>query len=141
MMRETPWERRTGCAVLSPGQPFLDAGSCLAMTDVAIAVDIGGTHIKAALITPAGQVLHRQRVTTGADRGTAVVRETIRAAVASLASAARDLGLTAVGCGLVLPGVIDEQAGVLEWAPNLGLHNVRLRDDVVASIELPTALG
>jgi glucokinase len=111
------------------------------MTDVAIAVDIGGTHIKAALIDRAGQVHHAQRHPTGAERGPAAVSENILSVAPSLALTARDLGLTPVGCGIVLPGVIDEQAGVLEWAPNLDLHDVPLRDLVANRVGLPTALG
>jgi glucokinase len=111
------------------------------MTDIAIAVDIGGTHIKAALVDFTGQVHHRRRVATGADLGPEVVQDTILAVADSLAATARELGLNPISCGLVLPGVIDEQAGVLEWAPNLDLHDVRLRDQVAARLKLPTALG
>jgi glucokinase len=111
------------------------------MTEVAIAVDIGGTHIKAALIDIAGRVHHAQRLSTGVERGSSAVQETILGVVRTLGTAARERGLTPVGCGIVLPGVIDEQAGVLEWAPNLDLHDVPLRDLVANRVGLPTALG
>jgi glucokinase len=49
--------------------------------------------------------------------------------------------LTPVACGVVVPAVVDEAAGVVSFAANLGLRDVPLRDLVAARTGVPTALG
>ena len=44
---------------------------------VAVAMDIGGTGIKCALVDPAGEIRHAARYPTGAERGPEAVVETI----------------------------------------------------------------
>jgi glucokinase len=108
---------------------------------VAVAIDVGGTGIKCALIDRDGQVRHAERRRTGADRGPAAVLATVVDTTAELVAAARDLGLSPLACGVVVPGVVNEATGVLEWSANLGLRDTPLREAVAARAGLPVALG
>lgn len=111
------------------------------MDSVVIAVDVGGTTIKCALVDPGGEVVHAQRRSTDAGRGPDAVTATVVATAAELADLARENGHTPVACGLVTPGVVDESAGVAVFSANLGLRDVPLRELVAARTGLPTALG
>jgi glucokinase len=109
--------------------------------DVAVAVDVGGTGIKCALVDTAGVVRLTLRRDTGRDRGPDAVVNTIVTVAAELAERARTNGLTPIAAGVVVPGVVDEATGVAHWSANLGLRDVPIRDLVGKRVGLPTALG
>ncbi|MFI6760540.1 ROK family protein [Micromonospora sp. NPDC050417] len=108
---------------------------------VVIALDVGGTGIKSALVRPDGSTHHSERHPTGADRGPAEVVETILAVAEGLAGRARADGLAPVAVGIAVPGVVDQAAGVAVWSANLGFRDVPLRDLVTERLGLPSALG
>jgi glucokinase len=66
---------------------------------------------------------------------------TILDVAAVLAGRARADGLTPVAAGVVVPGVVDERAGVAVWSSNVGFRDVPLRDLVAARLGLPAVLG
>lgn len=124
------------------------------MTDVVIAIDIGGTGIKCAIVETAtgagddgedarrvGEIRHVERHPTHAERGPEAVIETIVGVAGSLADRARLDGFTPRAVGMVAPGVIDEAAGIAVWAANVGFRSVPMRDLVEKHIGLPAALG
>jgi glucokinase len=108
---------------------------------VAVAMDIGGTGIKCALVDPAGEIRHHARYPTEADRGPDAVVATILEVASELVATAKTAELNPVAVGLVVPAVIDEAAGVAVFSANLGLRDVPLRDLVADRTGLPTALG
>ncbi|MGW4501374.1 ROK family protein [Micromonospora sp. NPDC004336] len=110
-------------------------------TDVVVALDVGGTGMKCALVRPDGAVLHAERHPTEAGRGPDAVIDTILAVADGLAGKARADGLTPVALGVAVPGVIDEARGVAVWSANVGFRDVPLRDLAQARLGLPTALG
>jgi glucokinase len=112
------------------------------MNDVVIAIDIGGTSLKCAVVDVAtGGIRRSERHPTGADRGSAHVSETIVEVAASLADKARSDGLRPVAAGLVSPGTIDETDGVIKWAANIDFRNVPLRDLVADRLGVPAVLA
>ncbi|HEX8346395.1 MAG TPA: ROK family protein [Actinoplanes sp.] len=111
------------------------------MSDVVVAVDVGGTSMKCALVRPDGTVHHRERHPTGAPGGGAAVVATILDVAAGLAGRARADGLAVVAAGVAVPGVVDEGGGVAVWAANIGFRDVPLRDLVSARLGVPAALG
>ncbi|MFC0533551.1 ROK family protein [Phytohabitans kaempferiae] len=111
------------------------------MSRAVVALDVGGTGIKSALVSESGAVLHTERHATGAARGPDAVVETILDLAESLAGKARADGLTPVAAGVTVPGVVDEAAGVAAWSANVGFRDVPLRDLVSARLGLPAALG
>ena len=109
--------------------------------EVVVALDVGGTGMKCALVRPDGGVVHAERHPTRAGRGPDAVVDTILDIAEALAGKARADGLTPVACGIAVPGVVDEARGVAVWSANLGFRDVPLRDLAEARLGLPTALG
>ncbi|MGX4658257.1 ROK family protein [Micromonospora sp. SCSIO 07396] len=108
---------------------------------VVVALDVGGTGMKCALVRPDGSVLHAERHPTDAGRGPDAVVETVLAVAGGLADRARAAGSIPVACGVAVPGVVDEAAGVAVWSANVGFRDVPLRELVGARLGLPAALG
>ncbi|MFI6261178.1 ROK family protein [Micromonospora sp. NPDC051006] len=109
--------------------------------DVVVALDVGGTGMKCALVRPDGRTVHTERHPTGSDRGPAAVVDTILEVAEGLAGKACADGRTPVALGVAVPGVVDEGRGVAVWSANIGFRDVPLRDLAVARLGLPTALG
>ncbi|MFI7577554.1 ROK family protein [Micromonospora sp. NPDC049497] len=111
------------------------------MTDLVVALDVGGTGMKCALVRPDGTPVHTERHPTDAGRGPDAVVDTILEVAEGLAGKARAEGHTPVAVGVAVPGVVDEAAGVAVWSANVGFRDVPLRDLVGARLGLPAALG
>jgi glucokinase len=111
------------------------------MSDVVIALDVGGTGMKCALVRPDGMVHHAERHQTLAERGPAAVTATILDVATGLAERARADGLTPVAAGVAVPGVVDEEQGVAVWSSNIGFRDVPLRDLVAERLGVPAVLG
>ncbi|SBT48688.1 ROK family protein [Micromonospora auratinigra] len=109
--------------------------------EVVVALDVGGTGMKCALVRPDGRVTHAERHPTGAERGPEAVVATILDVAEGLAGTARAAGSTPVACGIAVPGVIDEARGVAVWSANVGFRDVPLRELAEKRLGLPTALG
>ncbi|WKX71057.1 ROK family protein [Streptomyces sp. XD-27] len=108
-----------------------------------IALDVGGTGMKAALVGADGALLYEARRPTGRERGPdAVVAGILDFADDLRATGERRFGQSAVAAGVGVPGVIDEARGVAVFAANLGWRDVPLRAllaDRLAGV--PVALG
>jgi glucokinase len=64
------------------------------------------------------------------------------AVLAAVRAAARQMaGPDVVAAGVVVPGVVDEAAGVARYATNLGWRDVPLRDVLAAELGVPVVLG
>jgi glucokinase len=112
------------------------------VADVVAAVDVGGTRIKAALVTAAYDTLAAATTPTPkditADIG-GVVHATVTDLLATAAQADRPARL--VGCGVVVPGLVDEMRGVGVFSVNLGWRDLPIRDRVAALLGVPTVVG
>ncbi|MER5433175.1 ROK family protein [Streptomyces sp. NPDC002588] len=107
-----------------------------------IALDVGGTGMKAALVGADGTLLHQARRATGRERGPdAVVAAILDFAAELRAYGTEYLGAPAAAAGVAVPGIVDETHGIAAYAANLGWRDVPLRDLLTASLGLPVALG
>ncbi|MEU2281950.1 ROK family protein [Streptomyces sp. NPDC013178] len=108
-----------------------------------IALDVGGTGMKAALVGADGALLHRARRATGRDRGPDAVLAGILDFAAELREhGAEHLGEPASAAGVAVPGIVDEAHGIAVYAANLGWREVPLRDLLSERLGgLPVALG
>ncbi len=93
-----------------------------------IALDVGGTGMKAALIGSGNELLHEARRATGRERGPDAVVE----AILDFAAELRTLGLERYGtepsaAGVAVPGIVDDAQGVAVFSANLGWRDVPLR--------------
>ncbi|MFD9189978.1 ROK family protein [Streptomyces phaeochromogenes] len=116
-----------------------------------IALDVGGTGMKAALVgavdaAPSGgipPVLHRARRATGREHGPDSVVESILAFAADLrAHGERHFGEPAAAVGVAVPGIVDADRGIAAYSANLGWRDVPLRDLLSRRLDgIPVALG
>ncbi|MFD6528928.1 ROK family protein [Streptomyces sp. NPDC060184] len=108
-----------------------------------IALDVGGTGMKAALVGADGTLLHEERRATGRERGPEAVVETILGFAADLrAYGEKHFGETAVAAGVAVPGIVDTERGIAVYAANLGWRDLPLRDLLGERLgSVPVALG
>ncbi|MFJ6570094.1 ROK family protein [Streptomyces sp. NPDC091292] len=108
-----------------------------------IALDVGGTGMKAALVARDGTLLHEARRATGRTRGADAVVEGILDFAAELrAYGAERFGRPASAAGVAVPGVVDAEHGTAVYSANLGWRDVPMRDLLSARLDgVPVALG
>ncbi|MEU0049492.1 ROK family protein [Streptomyces sp. NPDC006309] len=107
-----------------------------------IALDVGGTGMKAALIGDDGALLHRARRATGRERGAEAVIEGILAFAADLrAYGVEHYGAPAAAAGIAVPGIVDDAQGTAVYSANLGWKDVPLRALLTDRLGMPVALG
>lgn len=103
-----------------------------------VAVDVGGTTTKAALVAADGRALRTVTRTSGS--GDAAVRA-VADAVRTLRDDAPALGLEVVAAGVVTPGLLDERTGAVAYASNLGWRDLPLRERLTDLLGMPVATG
>lgn len=99
-----------------------------------VAIDLGGTTIKAARFNAQGVTEESLRLATPSSEGP----DAVVAAVVRTATALVRLGTRAVG--VCAPGLIDDAAGVVRFASNLGLRDTPLAAAVADRLCLPVTL-
>ena len=103
-----------------------------------LAIDVGGTSMKGAVVTRDGRPVHVDRWPT------LPAQDTVRAIAGhlrSLSDVARDLDLDVVAAGVVTPGMIDEASGTVVYASNLDWRDLPLRALLTEATGLPVATG
>lgn len=101
------------------------------MNDLAIGLDLGGTKIEGALVNRQGQVMGTVRQPTPVGAGPAAVV----AAMAEIITHLRRQAPAAVrGIGVGSPGQVDDTAGVVRQAANLGWEEVPVRHALLQQI-------
>ncbi|MFC9331861.1 ROK family protein [Kitasatospora sp. NPDC057015] len=106
----------------------------------AIAIDVGGTGIKAALIDAHAGVHHQLWRPTARERGPEAVIRTITDLATELAEAARRAGAPAHAIGLALPGIVDEAAGTVLYSATIGWRDIPFGDLIAKATGLPVAI-
>ncbi|WP_236241383.1 ROK family protein [Streptomyces sp. CC228A] len=108
-----------------------------------IALDVGGTGMKAALVGADGSLLYEARRPTGRERGPGAVVESILGFAADLLAVGEvRYGVRAAAAGVAVPGIVDPGEGVAVYAANLGWRDVPLRSLLGERLGgLPVALG
>ncbi|SCK49825.1 glucokinase [Streptomyces sp. WMMB 714] len=125
---------------LSPGNP-----------QYVIALDVGGTRIKAALIAPGAEtrpgtehgLLYETRRATAREGGPDAVVDGILDLAAELrAHGVRQFGTGPSAAGVAVPGILDASTGTAVYAANLGWRDVPLRALLTERLGgIPVALG
>lgn len=107
-----------------------------------LAIDFGGTQIRAAHVSPDLTVSCRRAVETRDEEGVEAVIDRICAIAGAVRDEAQRAGLAeAAGIGISSPGPLDRWHGVVVAPPNLaGWRDVPLTDRVEAAMALPTYL-
>jgi glucokinase len=110
----------------------------LAVRDVVAAVDLGGTRTKAALVDRDLGVVVRLVEPTPPDLALDV-GGTVASVVSRLAASGS--GMRVVGCGVVVPGVVDDATGVGVVSVNHGWRDLPIRLRVTEAVGVPTVVG
>jgi len=109
------------------------------MREAVVGIDVGGTRIKAALVTPEGTVLAEAVRPTPDDVGHQLGEVAAKSMVELVAAADEAVDLLAVG--VAVPGLVDEEAGIGVWSANLGWRDLDLRGSISAHVDVPVAIG
>lgn len=100
-----------------------------------IGIDLGGTKIAGALVTPSGKVLMDVQIPTEAKKGKKVVINNIKKAIDTLIQSHK-VKIKAIGIGA--PGPILYEKGIVVEAPNLpGWKRVNLRNILKQHYKVP----
>jgi glucokinase len=110
--------------------------------DAVAAVDVGGTRLKAALVVRPMEVVAEATAPTPYDIA-ADIGSVVAGTVAGLVStaAAQHRPVRPLACGVVVPGLVDEDAGVGRMSVNLRWRDLPIRDLVSSRTQLPTVVG
>jgi glucokinase len=104
--------------------------------DLALAIDVGGTTIKAELVDRAGTVVASgQRPTPPGHRARDAVAEVGRTLLAQRGDA------PVVGAGVVVPGLVDREAGVATYSANIGWRDLELVRSLGGAWRLPVRIA
>ena len=107
-----------------------------------LALDVGGTSMKGALVDSHHVVRIRQAFPTPVSDGVDAVVDQIGSAFETLAAQAPGIGLAPpVAAGLAVPGIVDETNGVAVVAANIGWRDAQLSAVLRERLGLPVALG
>lgn len=103
-----------------------------------IGVDLGGTNMRVAAVSPGGGILRVERLKTGANEGYEAV---IKRIVSAVISVSQSMAAKPSAVGLAVPGAIDFSKGVVTWSPNFpGWSAVPVARDVSALLSLPVVI-
>lgn len=106
---------------------------------LAVGVDIGGTRMRAALVTKGGTIITRSEAATPARNGPEAVVDQVAILVAKVTSGVARESLTSVG--VCAPGPLDTTAGMALSTPTIsGFSDYPLRDRLQDQIDLPVFL-
>ncbi len=101
-----------------------------------IGIDIGGTKIVAGLVDNSGRVLARKRILVGHRKSYPIVLGAIIQLVRDVLSE-NDIHAEALErIGVASAGQIDLEFRKILFSPNLGWHNVPLRDDIESALKV-----
>ncbi|MCU1559406.1 ROK family protein [Mycetocola sp.] len=117
----------------------MTVGQILGNGPAVLAFDVGGTDTKAGLFDDRGSLVEVVRVPTPYSTdgsGDAVLAQL---GVLTERFAARHPDVAPLAAGLIVPGLVDDDAGVGVYAENLGWRDVPFRDAASSALGLPVA--
>jgi glucokinase len=104
-----------------------------------VAIDVGGTSLKAGVLGPAGLHVLR-RVPSRRELGPDAVLENIASVAGGLTDECAALGLDIAGVGIAVPGIIDAE-GVGRLSVTLGWRDLPVRRRLVERLGRPVTVG
>lgn len=90
-----------------------------------LGIDLGGTKVETSLVDPAGHIVFSHRSPTQPEKGSdGVIADIVECVRGCLGEA----GKSAQAAGVGMAGQIEKGTGIVRFAPNLGWHDVPLKD-------------
>ncbi len=93
-----------------------------------IGVDIGGMSIKAGIVNLNGEIINKEVIKTDAKNGAKPFLNDIKSLIATLLEFANRNNYDIHGIGFGVPGIVNNNLGTIDYACNLNLSNVPLKD-------------
>jgi glucokinase len=110
------------------------------VTRHAIAVDLGGTNVRAALVDADGSIRHLVSRPTMGQEGPDAVIDRVAALVGEVV--AHENPRPDVAVGVVAPGSVDPDTGILYFGPNIrDWHDIHLRDILADKLNRAIMVG
>ena len=108
------------------------------MGQVVVGVDLGGTNLRTALLSPDGDVLDKHKEATRASAGWKQVVARLVENIQRQQKIADQKGLTVVGAGVGAPGVIRMDQGIVVKSPNFpDWNNLPLKEELERALHIP----
>jgi len=108
------------------------------MEEVIIAVDLGGTNVRVAAVTPQGGILDKLIFTTEALQGRERVTENILSKIHEFLRTFPEEEFEVTGGGFGIPGAIALDRGIVSQSPNLpGWENFDIRSRLQKGLDMP----
>ncbi len=98
----------------------------------AVRIDLGGSKLRGGLLSHDGQLHARLEMQTEARKGPAGVLANLKGLITRLLDSTDQARVA--GIGLAAAGQIHPKAHVVVYAPNLGWHDVPLRDEIESGL-------
>lgn len=104
-----------------------------------IGIDVGGTNIKMALVSPKGDILYSKTIPTRAEMGYEYTVDNIKQAIHDLLKETNSTNRDIEAIGFGFPGQIDYKNGIVRLAPNIpGWVEVPIASMVEKEFNIPT---
>lgn len=116
-----------------------DRAAAPAEASVVIALDIGGTNLKGALVDSVGRAIATRSAGIGRT-GEESIRRVVEL-LKDLRDHAQNTGHAVVGIGVVTPGMVDAAHGIVRYASSLDWTDVPLGPILAAELGVPVELG
>ncbi len=111
------------------------------MQNVYIGVDVGGMSIKAGLVNNEGVILHKSsKKTNSVEGGKEALLNDIHDLMVEMVDYAKSNGLNPLAIGFGIPGVVNNKLGTIDYACNLHVEDVSLKDSL-KDLNLPVFLS
>ncbi|SDI32680.1 ROK family protein [Natribacillus halophilus] len=111
------------------------------MTKYIVGVDVGGTSTKFGVFTPEGEKLTHWKISTDTDDD---ARHFPARIASSIEKRLLDEGIAKeerLGVGVGVPGFIDETAGIVHNAVNIGWHDYPLQATLAEALDIPVFIN
>ena len=93
-----------------------------------IGVDIGGMSIKAGIVNLNGEIINKEVIKTDTKNGAELFLNDIKSLIATLLEFANRNNYDIHGIGFGVPGIVNNNLGTIDYACNLNLSNIPLKD-------------
>ncbi len=103
-----------------------------------IAVDLGGTNIRAAVVSQNGKIIEKKDTPTKVAEGHEIVIQQMKELIWEVVKKANVDIQQISGIGISSPGPLNTKTGVIIDTPNLNWKNVCLKDAIQQEFHLPT---
>jgi glucokinase len=108
---------------------------------VVIGVDLGGTNLRTALLSPDGDILEKHKEPTHASDGWKKVVSRLIDNINGQRESASKRGFTVAAVGVGVPGVIQSDRGIVVKSPNFpDWNNLPIKDTLEKALDLPVTI-